>query len=548
LQHFGAVVDAPNGVQKLRELILQLAVRGKLVPQDPSEEPASMLLEKIAAEEPTGRSVSRRSPEAAPEIFGRDQADLPEGWTSCLLSDVALIEMGNSPPGESYNTQGEGIPLINGPTEFSKDPLGPTIEKQYTTQPTKLCDPGDLLICVRGATTGRTNIAAFRACIGRGVALIRACVHQPYVNNFVLTSRQDIFDLGSGSTFPSISYKHLANLQFALPPLTEQRRIVEKVDKLMALCEELDERQRRRSVARAWLNRASLHRLTAATDDGEVAEHWQRIRDNFHRLYDAPETVAELRQAILQMAVRGKLVPQNPSDEPAAVLLERIEAERERLYKEGRIGQPKDLPPIEFGEVPFEVPDSWEWVRFGELQEFTNGFAFQSGDYQPDGIGIIRIGNLANGAVDTTNMKRVPARLLRELDPKLQVRKGDLLIGMSGSIGKVAFSTSDETFLLNQRVGRIAPILMDKFYIYYFLRTTEQQYLEISFGSAIKNLSTEQIRTTAFPLPPLVEQRRIVEKVDQLMALCDELEAKLTRSRTKAESLASAVVHHLTAA
>ncbi|CAN5147993.1 restriction endonuclease subunit S [soil metagenome] len=352
----------------------------------------------------------------------------------------------------------------------------------------------------------------------------------------------------TGMAYPAINDGKFYSGPVPVPPLAEQHRIVAKVDQLMALCDELEKRHQRRAEARVRLNRASLHHLTAVTDDADLAEHWRRIRDNFHRLYDAPETVTELRQAVLQLAVRGKLVPQDPSDEPASVLLERIEAERERLYKEGRIGQPKDLPPIEFGEVPFEVPDSWEWVRFGELQEFTNGFAFQSGDYQPDGIGIIRIGNLANGAVDTTNMKRVPARLLRELDPKLQVRKGDLLIGMSGSIGKVAFSTSDETFLLNQRVGRIAPILMDKFYIYYFLRTTEQQYLEISFGSAIKNLSTEQIRTTAFPLPPLVEQRRIVEKVDQLMALCDELEAKLTRSRTKAEKLASAVVHHLTAA
>src|SRR5690606_8207259 len=130
----------------------------------------------------------------------------------------ALIEMGNSPPGTSYNTTGEGVPLINGPSEFSPDPLGYALLSQYTTEPTKLCRPGDLLICVRGATTGRTNIAAFEACLGRGVGLIRAGDLQPYVNRYVVSRRADILAKGSGSTFPSISYRHLAELLLPLPP------------------------------------------------------------------------------------------------------------------------------------------------------------------------------------------------------------------------------------------------------------------------------------------------------------------------------------------
>ena len=311
LEQFDAVADAPGGVQRLRELILQLAVRGKLVPQDPEDEPASVLLQRIAAEKQRLHEAGEiRKPKKLPPIRPDEVPfEVPEGWEWVRLASVATVEMGSSPPGTTYNTSAEGLPLINGPTEFSPDPLGLTVQKQYTSAPTKMCSAGDLLICVRGATTGRTNIAGFDACIGRGVASIRAGDRQPYINRFVVSQREEIFDLGSGSTFPSISYRHIAGLAVPLPPLPEQRRIVAKVDQLMALCDELEERQRRRVQKRDRLNRAALHRLTTAASDAEFDRHWERIRAHFDLLYDAPETVTELRQAILQLAVHGKLVP-----------------------------------------------------------------------------------------------------------------------------------------------------------------------------------------------------------------------------------------------
>lgn len=146
-------------------------------------------------------------------------------WRQVKLSDIAEITMGNSPPGESYNTSGHGTPLINGPVEFSEDPLGSTIKSKWTTAPTKHCKQGDLLICVRGSTTGRTNVAAFDACIGRGVAAVRALECQPFLNRFLCSLRQYIFNSGKGSTFPSISQEQLACLPILLPPLPEQKRI-----------------------------------------------------------------------------------------------------------------------------------------------------------------------------------------------------------------------------------------------------------------------------------------------------------------------------------
>lgn len=157
------------------------------------------------------------------------------GWRLLHLCEVAEVTMGSSPPGESYNDGGNGVPLINGPVEFSEGDFGLTIRGKSTTQPTRMCRTGDLLLCVRGSTTGRTNIAGFDACIGRGVASIRAKEDQRFLNHFIRTQRKRLFDLGNGSTFPSITQEQLVSVQVPLPPLPEQRRIAAILDKADAI-------------------------------------------------------------------------------------------------------------------------------------------------------------------------------------------------------------------------------------------------------------------------------------------------------------------------
>lgn len=157
------------------------------------------------------------------------------GWSVRSLGEAAEVTMGSSPPGESYNDEGKGVPLINGPVEFSEGDFGLTIRGKSTTEPTRMCRSGDLLLCVRGSTTGRTNIAGFDACIGRGVASIRAKEDQRFLNHFIRTQRQRLFDIGNGSTFPSITQEQLVSVQVPLPPLPEQRRIAVILDKADAI-------------------------------------------------------------------------------------------------------------------------------------------------------------------------------------------------------------------------------------------------------------------------------------------------------------------------
>ena len=155
---------------------------------------------------------------------------MKKGWQTKSLGDVCEIIMGQSPDGESYNTTGEGVPLINGPVEFSSESFGKTVRTKFTTQPTKFCKEGDLILCVRGSTTGRMNIAGFDACVGRGVAAIRAKQYQPWINHFISSKRDEIHGKGTGATFPNVSGDSLASFELIVPPLAEQQRIVGLLD------------------------------------------------------------------------------------------------------------------------------------------------------------------------------------------------------------------------------------------------------------------------------------------------------------------------------
>jgi type I restriction enzyme S subunit len=161
-------------------------------------------------------------------------------WEKKKLSTVCELIMGQSPAGETYNSDGIGIPLINGPVEFGKEPFSKTIKSKFTTDPTKYCKKGDLILCVRGSTTGRINIAGFDACIGRGVAAIRYKENQKWLNYFFLFSRRMIYDLGTGATFPNVSGEILKNLKIPIPSLIIQKQIIEKLDVLSTETKKLE--------------------------------------------------------------------------------------------------------------------------------------------------------------------------------------------------------------------------------------------------------------------------------------------------------------------
>jgi type I restriction enzyme S subunit len=267
LRHLPRLTTRPEHIQQLRQTILKLAVRGRLVPQDPNDEPASELLKRIQAEKER-HAKKGHIKEQEPLLNVRlDEAwfAIPSSWCWVRLGMITQIVMGQSPPGATYNKTGEGIPLINGPVEFTEGPFGKTLINQYTTAPTNLCEEGDLLLCVRGSTTGRTNIAGFRACIGRGVAAIRPIFADHYVRLFIWRLRASIIGMGRGIAFPSVSRKQIEELPVPLPPLAEQQRIVAKVEELMTLCDRLETQLTTAQTESRRLLEAALHQALTPT-------------------------------------------------------------------------------------------------------------------------------------------------------------------------------------------------------------------------------------------------------------------------------------------
>ncbi len=547
LKHFDAVADAPGGVQRLRELILQLAVRGKLVPQDPRDEPASVLLERIEAEKRRLHAEGKiRKPKRLPPIkVDEVPFEVPEGWCWTCLGRVGEIVGGGTPkstvpiywadddvpwltPADLRGLRGKLI--ARGKRDISREGL--------ESSSARLLPEGSVLFSSR-APIGYVAIAEQPIATNQG---FKSCV--PYISGlnqylyWYLTAVAPEIDRNApGTTFREVSGKILSRVLLTLPPLPEQHRIVEKVDQIMALCDELEARQRRRVQKRDRLNRAVLHHLTTAGDDGGLTHGWARIRENFDLLYDAPEAVEELRQAVLQLAVRGKLVPQDLSDEPASVLLERIEAEKRRLFAEGKTGKQKKLPPIKVEEVPFEVPEGWVWARFGDLSINRDSERVPVSAAVREGRKGIFPYYGASGIIDHVDDYLFDERLL--------------LIGEDGAnlilrSTPIAFLADGKYWVNNHAHVMDAPEdrLLD--YLALFINATDlRPYVT---GTAQPKLNQVKLNSIAVAVPPLPEQCRIVERVDQLMSRCDELEAKLTHARTKSEHLAAAVVHHLTAA
>ncbi|MDA1141396.1 MAG: restriction endonuclease subunit S, partial [Planctomycetota bacterium] len=181
------------------------------------------------------------------------------GWVEKRLDEACEIIMGQSPKGETYNTTGAGVPLINGPVEFSPDSFGKTIRSKFTTKPTKLCKKDDLILCVRGSTTGRMNISGFDACVGRGVAAIRAREYQPWINHFINAKREEIYRLGTGATFPNVSGSILGGLKLYVPAITTQMEIISKLDELRKETQRLARLYERKLAALEALKKSLLH-------------------------------------------------------------------------------------------------------------------------------------------------------------------------------------------------------------------------------------------------------------------------------------------------
>jgi type I restriction enzyme S subunit len=532
LAQYERIADAPDAVTRLRRFILDLAVRGKLVPQDSKDEPALELLKQIAnANARPAPRVGTRLVEQEPEAG--HPFEIPTSWRWARIDTISYVEMGQSPPSEHYNQHREGIAFFQGKTDFGKRNPVP---RYWCTQPTKFARIGDILISVR-APVGPTNVADQDCCIGRGLAALRPYdgIDRDFLLLVLKAREADLQMLGFGTTFVAINKKHLTTFQVPLPPLAEQHRIVAKVDELMALCDRLEAERTQREAVRDRLTTASLARLSAP-DPETFPDAARFVLDALLALTTRPDQIKRLRQAILDLAVRGKLVQQDANDEPASELLKRIAKDKARLVKTGE-ARKLEVDPVAPGDKPFAIPAAWTWTRLGSIGDWGSGSTPPRGAPGLYGgtVTWLKSGELSDNRTLAGSEEKVTEAAISKGSFRLN-RRGDVLIAMYGAtIGKVAILA--ESAVTNQAVCGCTPFsgVFNQF-LFLFLLSQREHFHSASEGGAQPNISKVKIVWTPFPLPPLSEQHRIVAKVDELMALCDRLEASLadgTKSRNR---------------
>ena len=529
LSNLDLLATAPGGVARLRELILTLAVQGKLVPQDPADEPASVLLQKIRAEKDrliAEGKIKRDKPLA--EIAEEEKPfGLPQGWEWVRLGTVATISTGKLDANAAV-TDGQ-FPFFT----CSQTPL--KIDKYSFDCPAVLL-----------AGNGDFNLKHYT---GKFDAYQRTYVIEPVLLDLrflYFTMSKYIGELTKnqrGSAIPYLKLGDITDPLIPLPPLPEQSRIVTRVEELMRLCDALEVKGQLQAAQHAQLVCTLLGTLTASTTPEELADHWQRVAQHFDLLLDRPAAIDALEQTLLQLAVRGLLVPQDPTDEPASALLQKIRAEKDRLIATGQIKRDKPLPPITDEEKPFELPVGWEWVRLQQAYDVRDG-THDTPKYQSTGFPLVTSKNLYGGVLDLSDVKLISPADHEQISARSRVNRDDILFAMIGSIGNpVIVDTDTEFSVKNVALFKYyAAALSCPKYLLLVLQAEAAGMKERAAGGVQSFISLGQLRSSVVALPPLSEQSRIVSRVTALRRLCADLRQRLAEREAVQARLAEALV------
>ena len=473
--------------EQLKGSILQLAMQGKLVEQRPEEGSGEDLYNTIQAEKKRlVKEGTIKKQKSLPDISaGEVPFDIPDTWKWVHLGDITELIMGQSPKGENVFEGGQGIEFHQGKIYFSDDYL---LESTQTTNaPTKIVEPNTVLLCVR-APVGTVNITPRKICIGRGLCGVRVLggMDSYFMLNWLRAIKDRFVKKATGTTFIAITGKVVEEELIPLPPLAEQKRIVAKIEELMPFVEQY-------AAASTKLN---------------------TLNASF------PEM---MKKSILQEAVQGKLVPQDPNDEPASLLLMKIAEEKKRLIKEGKIKKQKPLPEITEDEIPFDIPESWEWVRFSDIMNSIStgpfGSMLHKTDYENEGIPIVNPIHMQGGRIIPSSNSLISYKTAERLSSyKLQTR--DIVLARRGDIGRSAVVHEAEngwicgtgSFFATPSKG-INPDFISLMFTTPYVR---QALLGESVGTTMNNLNQKILLSFLFPLPPEKEQERILSAFENI--------------------------------
>ena len=485
--------------EQLKASILQYAIQGKLTPQIESDGTAKSLLESCSTgAEIDGRRVKQK---IIAEIADDEKTfDIPESWEWVKLGNVCTIARGGSPrPIKEYiTTADDGINWIKiGDTEKDGKYICSTAEKIKPSGASKsrMVHAGDFLL-TNSMSFGRPYILKVDGCIHDGWLVIsqtKEVFYQDYLY-WMLSSRYAYFqfcDKVSGAVVKNLNSDKVANSVFPLPPLSEQKRIVAKIEELLPY----------------------VDRYAAAY------EKLEQFNAKF------PE---DMKKSILQYAIQGKLVEQRPEEGTGEELYQQIQTEKQRLIKEGKIKKEKPLPEISEDEVPFDIPESWKWIKLGEVASVLGGKRIPAGrtlTADNTGYKYIRVSDMKNGSVLTENLLYVPTDIYPSISLYV-IHKEDVYITVAGTIGRVGKIPPEiDGANLTENADRLVFSIIDQDWLIKCLESSlvQQQIIDATTKVGQPKLAIKRIQELLIPLPPLAEQKRIVAKLEEILPLCERL-------------------------
>lgn len=567
MQNFHEVVTTPKDVDKLKKLILQLAVQGKLVEQDPNDEPAVDLLKKINEEKTTlikEKKIRKHLP--LPAITNDEKPyQLPDGWKWVRLEEISeYIQRGKSP---KYSDEKQ-VPVISQKCiqwtgfDLSKarfiDPL--TISK-YGDE--RFLQIGDLLWNSTGlGTLGRINVISDLDNYKQVVADSHVTVIRP-IKKYICSSylylwfsspfvQEEINLKSSGSTKQTeLSTTTVKEYLVPVPSLNEQKRIVEKVRKLFDQCNYLFGELVKNKTKSVMLNKSIFTRLEDHKNPEQISD-LRFMVENMKHLCNDKDSIAQLRNSVLSLAVQGKLVRQDFKEEPASILLKKIQEEKERLIADKKIKKEKTLQPINSYEVPFALPSGWEWVRLGSITTKLGAGKTPLGgekNYVREGVKFIRSQNVWNNGLYLDGIAHITFETNESMNGSI-VRSKDILINITGaSIGRSSLVPDDfDIANVNQHVA-IVRLVEDS--IRHYIHTCiispyfQNEVMRVQVGASREGLSMSKLSKFIIPLPPIEEQKRIITAVRNLFNLIDQYENQVMIKDKSTESLLNSFIRNL---
>ncbi|MCD9525630.1 restriction endonuclease subunit S [Photobacterium carnosum] len=531
------------GVKKLRELILELAVRGKLVPQDLNDEPASVLLERIVAEKTQlVKDKKIKNPKALSQICDDKPFPIPNSWiwsqlgfltnygvcdkaepkdvaTSTWVLELEDVEKSTSKLLKKVNFEGRAFKssknrFLKNDVIYGK--LRPYLDKVLVADEDGVCTTE--MIPIRGYNEDIVS------------EFLRLVLKTPYFIQYANSSTH-------GMNLPRMGTEKARDALIPLVPINEQHRIVAKVDELMSLCDQLEQQTEASIEAHELLVSTLLNTLTNSADADELMENWVRISDHFDTLFTTEESIDQLKQTILQLAVMGKLVPQDPNDEPASVLLERIAEEKTQLIKDKKIKKQKELPPIADDEKPFELPNGWEWCRFGTLVNFKAELV------RPEEY--LDLDQVAPDSIEKGTGKLIKRRTVAESGvkgPNSRFYAGQVLYSkIRPSLSKAIIAEFDG--LCSADMYPLEAMVNSEFLLKIILSEVFLTQVRAAENRIkMPKLNVDSLSNILVPICPDNEMGRIISKLFELLFVSDQLKQHINKSHQTQIQLTDAIV------